>query len=302
VQEISQDVLVETSFRSGVNTGAILTSEGYILIDPPAFPDDARRWQAILHEHSEDSPVRAVILTDAHRDRILGASWYKPMLLISHTNTRASLSSLPGSYLNTLVNMLTTDSVEQAKFSSARILIPNITFSDRIRLHFGDTTLLLSYHPGPTDGTIWIYSPQNRILFSGDSVIVGMPPFLNSMHSKEWLDALNIIRHRMTLKQIVPGRGDLTHKESTVPISHYIRLARRRVRSLYKARRPPSETLMLVHELLALFPPPLESQLEGFQQRVRTGLQSIYNEFRQQDTDGGYYGMLDSRDEDEDDF
>lgn len=284
VQELTPRVFIETDFRGG-NTVAFLTDEGFVLIDPPSFPDDARRWQAMLREKGE-FVVRAVILSDAHRDRILGPHWFKPQVLIAHAATYSSLSTLPSSYVNTIVNSLTNDPYEQSKFSSAQLLLPTVTFTEKMRLYFGAQTLTLSWQPGPMDGSLWVVFPEQSILYSGDVVVVGTPPYLNSMHSKEWMDALNIIRHRLSTRIIIPGRGNITDKEATEPISSFLRLARRRVRTLYKARRPPSETIMLVHELLALFPPPLESELEMFQQRVRTGLQCVYNEFRQIDHKG----------------
>lgn len=287
MQEVASRLYAETRFR-GVNTVAFWTDEGYVLIDPPSFPEDSRLWQAMLREKHE-GPIRAVILTDAHRDRILGAAWIKPMVFIAHTATQAALASLPNSYVNSLIHMLTSDLIEQTKFHAAHIVIPTVTFTERMRLHFGHQMIQIMHQPGPSDGSIWVNFPEQGVLFSGDTVVVGTPPYLNSMHSKAWMDSLNYIRHRLVSKIIIPGRGSITSKEATEPISSYLRLARRRVRSLYKARRPPSETVMLVHELLSLFPSPHENELEGFQQRVRTGLQCIYNELRQtQDTNASH--------------
>ncbi|MCQ3928862.1 MAG: hypothetical protein DPW16_00255 [Chloroflexi bacterium] len=285
MQEIVPGVFVETGFRGG-NVGAILTDEGLVLIDAPPFPEDARRWKNFLREQTH-LPIRAVIMTDSYRDRLLGPFWFQPPLLIAHAATHTAMSSLPGSYAGSVVNALTRDPGEMSGFGSAQLLLPNITFTHQAVLHFGKPALYLYAHPGPTKGSIWVHWPERGIIFTGDSVVVGTPPFVNSDHSKEWLESLNILRRpRFPVDIIIPGHGDVTDKEATEPISEFLRLARRRVRSLYKSQRSLSETALVVHELLALFPAPLESELEMVQQRVRTALQFIYNEFRDLEMDG----------------
>jgi cyclase len=285
LQEIAPGVFVETRFRGG-NVGAILTDEGFVLIDAPPFPEDARRWKMFLREQSS-LPIRALVMTDAYRDRLLGASWFQPPILIAHAATHAAMSSLPGSYAGMVVNSLTRDSVELSGFGAAQILLANVIFTEQMKLHFGKPALYLMHHPGPTKGSIWVHWPEKGILFTGDSIVVGTPPLVNASYSKEWLDSLSLVRRqRFPADIIVPGRGELTTKEATGPVSKFLRLARRRVRSLYKSQRPLSETAMLVHELLAFFPAPLESELDHVQQRVRTALQFIYNEFREQQMEG----------------
>lgn len=284
MQEIAPGVFVETAFRGG-NVGAILTDEGLVLIDAPPFPEDARRWKNFLREQTH-LPIRTVIMTDSYRDRLLGPFWFQPPLLIAHASTHATMSSLPNSYIMNIVHALTRDPSELSGFGSAQLLMPNVTYTQHAVLHFGKPALHLYYHPGPTKGSIWVHWPEKGVLFTGDSIVAGTVPFVNSNHSKEWLDSLTMLRRsRFTADIIVPGHGDLTDKEAIGPVSEFLQLARQRVRSLYKSQRPLSETAILIHELLAFFPAPLESELEAVQQRVRTALQFIYNEFRDLDVD-----------------
>ena len=82
----------------------------------------------------------------------------------------------------------------------------------------------------------------------------------------------------------MPGRGPLVDKSATEPVSSYLRLARRRVQSLYRAGRPRADTSSLVPELLALFLY-CEDDLERIQRRVKGGLDRIYEELKMADKD-----------------
>ncbi len=295
VQEIADGVLVETAFR-GVTIGAVRTDMGYVLIDTPAFPNDARQWHDRLREYA-DLPICAVVMLDAHRDRMLGPSWYKPFQLIAHTATHKAVTALAGTYVSTLANLLTSSPAEQTSLLTGKILKPTVTFTERMRLRLGKTVLELSHQPGPAQGSIWVYLAERGILFAGDSVVVETPPYLNSPYSQEWVESLKTLRRDMRNVTIVPGRGDvITDQDVTEPLLKFLQLARERVQSLYETQSALSDTARIIHELLALFPPPLEFDLEVVQQRVRTGLQFIYNEFREQEL--GPMGA-DGQDEDE---
>ncbi len=280
MQEIADGVLVETTFR-GVTVSAVRTDEGFVLIDAPLFPSDAKRWRLMLQSYA-NIPIRAIVMLDAHRDRMLGPSWFPPALLIAHVATYEMLAGLSNSYVATIANILTSNPSEQNSLLAGKILRPEITFSGHMRLHFGGTVLDLCHQPGPMLGSIWVKISRHKILFTGDSVVVSTPPYLNSPHSKDWLEALEYLRRELPDARIVPGRGDVTDQEATEPLYHYLRLARERMQHLYDYGRPLSETGKIIHELLALFPAPLEYELAKVQQRIRTGLQFIYNEFREQ--------------------
>jgi hypothetical protein len=118
----------------------------------------------------------------------------------------------------------------------------------------------------------------------GDSVLADQHPYISSPSTKNWLESLTILRRsRFAADWIIPGRGPLVDKDATEPISEYLRLARRRVQSLYRAGRPRADTSTLVSELLDLFPYD-DSDPEQIQRRIKTGLDRIYEEIKANDT------------------
>jgi cyclase len=274
---------VETGFRL-VNVGAILTDQGFVLIDTPPYPQDARYWRERLTEIS-DLPILAIINTDSHRDRIFGNGWFDAPVIIAHDETILQLQSLPSTFIDFSVEAFCHNLLGRSSFAGAHLRLPTVGFTHRMQIRYGERTIPLLAMPGPSVGSVWVHLPDQRVLFVGDSVVTDQHPFIASPCTKQWLDSLSILRRaRFPADQIVPGRGPLVDKTATEPISNYLRLVRRRVQSLYRAGRPRADTSTLVPELMDLFPYDL-ADTEQVQRRIKMGLDRIYEEFKSTDKD-----------------
>jgi len=281
VQELAPGIFVETGFRR-VNVGAILTDEGFVLIDTPPYPNDAHYWREMLAAIS-DKPILAIINTDCHRDRVIGNCWFDARVIVAHEDTIAQMKNLPSTFVDAALDTLTIGPHERGTFAGTPLRIPSIGFTRRMQLRYGGRTIPLLAMPGPTAGSLWVHLPEQRVLFAGDSVVVNQHPYISSPCTKDWLESLTLLRRtRFPADQIVPGRGPLADKDATEPLSNYLRLARRRVHSLYHAGRPRADTSTLVPELLELFPYQ-EDDLENIQRRIKGGLDRIYEEFKSND-------------------
>ncbi|MCD4685270.1 MAG: MBL fold metallo-hydrolase [Anaerolineae bacterium] len=281
--ELAPGVFVEMGFQR-VTVGAILTDDGFVLIDTPPYPEDARRCRTTLAGIA-DKPVVAIVNTDGHRDRILGNGWFDSRVIVAHDATIHALQHLPSNFVDTAVERLIQHSFERSQFAHVQLRRPTIGFTQRMQLRYGQHTIPLLTMPGPTTGSLWVHLPEARVLFAGDSVLADQHPYLTSPCTKEWLDNLTLLRRsRFAADHIVPGRGTLVDKSATEPLSHYLRTARRRVQSLYREGRPRADTSTLVPELLELFPY-APHDIEEVQRRIKTGLDRIYEEFKTNDKD-----------------
>ncbi len=278
MQELAPNIFIETSFRL-VNVGAILTDDGFVLIDTPPYPEDARYWRDQLAAIAT-KPVLAIINTDGHRDRIFGNGWFKPRVVVAHDETIVQLKGLPNTFIESTVDALTHTALGRSSFAGAQLRLPTVGFTHRMQLRYGGWSIPVLGMPGPSTGSVWVHLPEQRILFAGDSVITDQHPFITSSCTKTWLESLSILRRvRFAADHIIPGRGPLVDKSATEPISNYLRIARRRVHSLYRAGRPRADTSTLVPELLELFPYD-ENDLDQVQRRIKGGLDKIYEEFK----------------------
>ncbi len=281
MQEIAPGVFVETRFRR-VNVGAILTDDGFVLIDTPPYPDDAHHWQETLATIS-DKPILAIVNTDAHPDRVLGNGWLPSRVVMAHEETIKTLGNASQAFVEDAVDDLTQHNFERRHFADARLRVPSIGFTRRMQIRYGGRTIPLLAMPGPMFGSVWVHLPEERVVFVGDSVLANRHPLLVNACSKQWLENLTLLRRaRFAADVIVPGRGSLVEKSATEPVSEYLRLARRRVHSLYRAGRPRADTITLVPELLEMFPYHPD-EAEDLQRRIKWGLDRIYEEFKASD-------------------
>ncbi len=271
MKELASNVFVENGYKD-VTIGAVLTDDGWVCIDAPTYPADARAWQAALQAISPQ-PLLYVILTDHHRDRAAGAAWLEcPVVAHGHT-ARVLLNQPPGQFdVETNPSQMTT----------LRPALAELFFSHSLTLHPGGRKLHLRHWPGPAQGSIWVMLPGEQIVFAGDSVVIDRPPTITDGSIKSWLEALGVLRgETFTGWMVVPGRGDVTTPDEIERLSRYLELARERVGALLRADRPRAEVGQLVPEMLELFVSPEEEQLEQMQRRVRGGLEAIYDDLRQ---------------------
>jgi glyoxylase-like metal-dependent hydrolase (beta-lactamase superfamily II) len=161
--------------------------------------------------------------------------------------------------------------------SGTRWSLPNITFSNRLELHWGeDTKTVIEYHPGPSYGAAWVIVPSEKVVFIGDAILLNQPPFLAMADLPSWISSVSELRSpRYRNYTIISGRGG--------PISiEYVRAQHEQLKSLHKSlealakkEAPPVDTEALIEPFLSKldFPPALQN---NYEQRLRYGLENYY--------------------------
>lgn len=283
INTIAENVVMSTAYRR-ITVGAIAAPDGIICIDVPPYPMEARHWRALLLEHF-NLPIKLIILTDAHRDRLLGLHWYEKADIIAHDATYEAIRALPSTYSEQAADALSSSTDDRLSFAGVRLRRPRITFTQRMTAYVGDFGLPLLAMPGPTPGNVWVHLPDRGVVFTGDSVVVDRPLYMGRMQSKLWLESLTKLRRsRFVAESIVPGRGTLTDKDSTQAISEFLRYARRRVLRLYRAGRPRTDIVdivpsvvehMVEHMGVRVSP----GQEEDVHRRLKIGLDAVYDEY-----------------------
>lgn len=279
MQELAENVVISTEFRR-INVGAIATGTGVVCIDVPPIPREARYWRALLLEHFKQ-PIRLLILTDANRDRLLGAHWFEEARVIAHTSVYDAIKTLPNTFVDHAAEAIAENSDERISFSGVHLRLPSVTYSERMTAYVDDFPVPLIAMPGPTPGNTWIHLPDIGVVFTGDSVIVDQPLQMGQMQSKSWLNSLTMLRRpRFAAKVIVSGRGRLAKKRDTEKISDRLRYMRRRVQRLYRAGRPRSDIAEIVPSVIEQVAPRTDD--DDLPRRMKIGLESIYDELRRE--------------------
>lgn len=273
MQKLAKDIYVESGYP-GVTVGAILTPEGFICIDAPTHPADARRWRLKLAQLSQQ-PVKYLINTDHHRDRVLGSQWFEAPV-IAHEAASERLRQLPEIFKGGLSDA-GADADLAADLAGVRLLAPQITFTDRLVLCVGGHELHLTHRPGPAPGSIWVELPAAQIVFAGEAVTVGAPPPLAEADLEKWLANLAELRKaKYPAQTIVPGRGAATDKAGVKEMESFLKLVRRKVDSLLRGKKTRADAASAAEDLLRQFTVPA-SLRDHYARRLRVGLEQLYD-------------------------
>ncbi len=279
MREISPGIFVETDQR-GANYSAILTNDGFIVIDTPIVPRQAVAFRDELLRIAGGKPFLYIINTDHHRGHIVGNQYFAPTPVVSHDIAWKHMKGYGENFKQRVIDSFKKEPEIQAQFgglNDIHIVVPKITFSHRIDIVRGGRDLRIIRIGGHTAATSVIWMPNEKILFVGDAVWVGQHPYMAQGNSKEWLDGLTYIR-KLKADQIVPGRGPVTGREGTERMSEYIRYMRARIRTFHRQGRTKQETVQTVlREVVAWFPiaPALKSKTES---QIKQGIGRIWNE------------------------
>ncbi len=201
MQQITENVFAQAEWR-GANTSFIVTSEGIVLIDVPPDVAKAREWAAEISRMGE---IRYVIDTEAHHDHWITNSLFGG-IVISHTAARDVMAMMNHNFIRSRTDLLYTEPLDFP--DSVPIRLPEMTFSENLTIRMGKHTFQLIHTPGHTEGQIAVYVPEERILFSGDTVLNRIrTPFHDAVTDGRWLDSMKLLE-ALDIQYIVPGHGD----------------------------------------------------------------------------------------------
>jgi cyclase len=275
MKEIAPGIYVQSRYE-GANLGCILTDAGAIVVDTPLIPADGRSWAADVARVA-DGKVLYVFNTDHHRAHIIGNQYFDAPV-IAHEVAWKEMSNYREAFIERTKNIFKRQSELVAQFDEVTIKKPEITFTGQLLVKKGGREVHFIHLGGHTPATSGVWLPRERVLFTGDLVVVGEHPSLGQCNSKEWLDVLTRLR-KMSLAAIVPGHGPLCNVEATEPISNYIRLLRAKVRNQLKTGRSKSEAAVVISQMIDCFPyrPGDKSFVE---KRIRAGVSRVYDEMK----------------------
>ena len=280
MKQIAPNIYVQDSYR-GVTVGCIVTDAGVICIDSPMLPADARDWRAQIAKRT-GKRVRFVVLTDAHRDRILGVQYLGSPVVVAHEAAWDKMKSLGDAFRQQAADSVAPCDADAAAEVSAdlRLVLPQITFVDTLALYLGNLPVIIRHVGGATPGSVWVHLPESNVLFLGDLLTVNTHPSAAEGDLVVWLKVLTQVRQKDLAAQVlVPGRGSPARKAALAPMTHYLSAMRERVQALVRSRQPKAETAQLVPEFLARYPVAQDDR-ECVERRIKAGLDHIYDSLK----------------------
>ncbi len=165
-ERVSEEIYLFTSDRYAlVNSTAVLTKEGIVMIDAPPFPKEARQVARFLLART-GLKYHSLILTHYHMDHVYGLHAFPSSLdVLGHELCRQRLMEVGEA------------SLEKARrsdpmFERVTLRYPTITFSGgELRFMAGNKTLRLIHLPGHSVDNTGVLLEEDQVLIAGDAVM-----------------------------------------------------------------------------------------------------------------------------------
>lgn len=226
------------------NSLIVVGDDGVLVVDAGRTPHSARALIAEIRRRT-DKPVRVVVNTHWHDDHVFGnqayADAFPGVVLAAHATTRDEMvqRSIPSlttygveywrkmadGFEQRLAKGTRTDGTplsdeqktrlrDQArtiheflpKIPEQRIVLPSLTFVDRLTLYLGQREVqLLHLGTGNTAGDVVVFLPKEKIVATGD-LVVHPVPFAYGSAPGPWVRTLEQLRG-LGAALIVPGHG-----------------------------------------------------------------------------------------------
>ncbi len=270
---ITKNVYIEERFP-GVTLGVIVQPRGLIQIDAPTAPEDGRSWRASLMGMG-NGHERVLINLDSHPDRTLGVRMMD-CTVIAHEQTARAFQNRPNTFKaqgdETGANWEAIPGL-----GSVRWAPPEISFVSTMSLYWGDTPVILESHPGPTEGAIWVILPEEMVVFVGDAVLKGQPPFLAHADIPAWLEALDYLQGGdFKGYTVIGGRDGVVSSQAIKSQHEFLKKLNAKIEKLgAKKSSPANSTDKLADQVLKEFKAPVAKQKQ-YSHRLRFGLRNYY--------------------------
>jgi len=214
MENVTPNVFTTAKVR-GCNPSFVTTSAGVVVIDTPQLPTKAVEMRKLAESHG---PLRYLINTEHHVDHIFGNYWFRDAATIVHHQGVYDNFMVVGADLDPFayaMEALPTDDPEGAALVPdrdtyyANLGLGDIVFTGDLTLKVGDHTFCLLHVPGHTPGQIAVYVPEERVVFTGDTIFSECATWLMSSDVDMWIAALDRIR-ALDVDHVVPGHGPVT--------------------------------------------------------------------------------------------
>jgi glyoxylase-like metal-dependent hydrolase (beta-lactamase superfamily II) len=201
-ERVTENIYVFTSeVYAQVTAGAIITSEGTVVIDTLPFPRETREMIEFLRAESKRG-IRYVINTHHHADHVYGNYLFTEADIVSSERCREVMRKSGE-------KNLAEAKAQTPELGEVTLRLPNIVFPDKMSLFLGDRVMRLMPLLGHTQDGIGLYVEGDKILFAGDAV---MPlPYIFWGDRETLQNTLRAVKE-MNLENIVQGHGEVLLK------------------------------------------------------------------------------------------
>ena len=201
------------------NAGIIIGRDGVLVVDTLISAKEGERFLADIRKVTT-KPIKFVVNTHTHLDHALGNCVFAKVgaTVISHEADRASLAAQG----EDLIKNAGAYGLTPQDMAGTEIVVPTVAFSDQMLIDLGDEDVrLIRTGPSHTAGSLVVYLPKEKLLFSGDILFTDFHPFLADGDFSGWSATIDKLL-TMDIDRIVPGHGPLSTKKDLREMKAYL--------------------------------------------------------------------------------
>ena len=209
-RQVTKNVYVIPDKRINLvpNIGIIIGENSIMVVDPGMGPKNAKLVLEEVRKIS-DKPIDYLEITHVHPEHGMGAqSFPDETRIIVPLAQKAELNAKGQSYIGFFKGM----SPEIADLlSDIELQQPDIAFENKMEIDLGGQSVeLYHFSTAHTQGDMFVYLPDQKLLFGGDIIIERFFPIMADSDSSAvgWIDTLKQLK-ALEPKIIVPGHGDV---------------------------------------------------------------------------------------------
>jgi len=301
-------------YKVNSNAAVILTNDGVVVVDSHSKPSAARALYQEIRGLTRN-PVHKLINTHFHWDHWQGNEVYAEdstnLEIIVSERTRQNLTdpdsgvggiphierqlaalpqeieqlkdqimraTNPEQKANLETNLQQTEAFFEELKSLKPALPTRAVSGPRTTLNeHGREIQLLLLGRAHTDGDIFIYLPQEKVIATGDAVVDWMP-FLGDGYPEDWIQTLHALE-QIDFTHIIPGHGDVVTKERVSFLREYFTDLIAAVQQAAAAGASLQEMTPTVADQLAPKYEPGMSKypLGQYRDRIGTNIEAVYH-------------------------
>lgn len=199
-ERVADDIYVFISEEyAQVTAGAVITSEGSILIDTLVFPFETKAIRAFL-ENRLNAPVRYLINTHYHADHTYGTCFFPEAQVVSYDLCRRLLDTQGR-------DMLAQAQQGFSHLEEIEIVLPTVVFDQgALFLHLGNKTIKMWHTPGHSADSCVCLVEEDQVLFAADTVM-SLPYFIDGSYD-DFVASLRSLQDQ-GFENLVQGHGEV---------------------------------------------------------------------------------------------
>ncbi|MCU1243776.1 MAG: hypothetical protein JWO71_4502 [Candidatus Acidoferrum typicum] len=233
--------IAKPAYKLNCNAAIIILGDGVLVVDTHSKPSAAR---ALIEQIKKltPKPVKFVVNTHFHWDHYQGneaypSSWPAGVEIISSEATRENIErigiprikneivTMPQEIANLKKDLEKASSAEQksaiqgnirqaeayfAELKLMQVTLPTMTFDRSLILRRGGRTVeILWLGRAHTDGDVFVFLPNEKVIVTGDA-LHGWTPFMGDSYPYDWIQTLDAAE-KLDFNSVLGGHGDVMH-------------------------------------------------------------------------------------------